>query len=272
MNELKILESNGLIKVYETDKNEKVVNARELYEGLESKRDFSSWVKTRLSECDALENKDYFSLTQKVEREIGATTKIEYILKLPIAKEMAMLERNEKGKEYRKYLISVEEKYKLDISKLSPELQMFKQIFDSVAQTQLKQQEIEQSVADTNTRIDNIKEVVALDSSAWRADTQNLLNKIAISLGGTSEFFRQLRTESYDLLDSRMKADLKRRLTNKRQRMADEGISKTKREALTKIDVIADDKRLIEGYVAIIKEMAIKYGIADRKVGNKITA
>ncbi len=154
----------------------------------------------------------------------------------------------------------------LDISKLSPELQMFKQIFDTVAQTQLKQQEIETSITETNTRIDNIKEVIALDSTAWRADTMNLLNKIAISLGGTSQFFRQLRIESYDLLDSRMKANLQRRLTNKRQRMADEGISKSKREALTKIDVIADDKRLVEGYVAIVKEMAIKYGIADKKV------
>jgi len=264
MNNLKILESNGLIKVYETDKGEKVVNARELHEGLENKRQFTDWVKQRLNEVDAIGKVDFSSFSQNCEN--GGRT-IEYILKLPIAKEMAMLERNEKGKEYRKYLISVEEKYKLDISKLSPELQMFKQIFDTVASTQLKQQEIEKSVADTNTRIDSIREVVALDSTAWRSDTQNLLNKIAIFLGGTSQFYRRLRNESYDLLDSRMKTDLKRRLTNKRQRMADEGVCKSKREALTKIDVIADDKRLIEGYVAMVKEMAIKYGIADRKIG-----
>ena len=80
---------------------------------------------------------------------------------------------------------------------------MFKQIFDTVAQTQLKQREIETAVANTNARIDNIKDVVALDSTAWRADTQNLLNKIAIHLGGTSAFFRQLRNESYELLERR---------------------------------------------------------------------
>ena len=43
------------------------------------------------------------------------------------------------------------------------------------------------------------------------------------------------------------------------------GVCKSKRDAMSKLDVIADDKKLIEGYVSIVKEMAIKYGIADKK-------
>jgi hypothetical protein len=42
--------------------------------------------------------------------------------------------------------------------------------------------------------------------------------------------------------------------------MADEGICKSSRDKLNVIDVIAEDKKLIEGYTAIIKEMTIKYG------------
>ncbi len=141
---------------------------------------------------------------------------------------------------------------------LSPQLQL-------LINMELKQKQLETALTDTNARIDNIKEVVSLNSNSWRADTQNLLNKIAISLGGTSAFFRQLRNESYELLERRMGARLEIRLTNKRRQMAEEGISKAKRNALTKLDVIADDKRLIEGYVAIVKEMAIKYGVADKK-------
>jgi len=141
---------------------------------------------------------------------------------------------------------------------LSPQLQL-------LINMELKQKQLEVAVADTNARIDNIKEVVSLDSTAWRADTQNLLNKIAISLGGTSQFYRQLREASYELLDRRMGVSLQIRLTNKKRRMAEEGASKSKRESTTKLDVITDDKRLIEGYIAIVKEMAIKYGIADKK-------
>ena len=43
--------------------------------------------------------------------------------------------------------------------------------------------------------------------------------------------------------------------------MADEGASKSKRDGLTKVDVISDDKKLVEIYVAVVKEFAIKYGV-----------
>lgn len=127
----------------------------------------------------------------------------------------------------------------------------------------LKIAQQDQIIENTNNRIDTIKEVVAIDNTAWRAETQNLLNKIAIRLGGTSQFFQQLRAESYDLLERRMGAKLDTRLTNKRRRMADEGVCKSKRDKLSRIDIIAEDKKLVEGYIAIVKEMAIKYGIAD---------
>jgi len=258
MNELKVLESNGLIKVYETDVGEKVVNARELHEGLENNSKFADWIKNRLNECDATENEDYLSLSKNLEN--GGRTK-EYILKLPIAKEMAMLERNENGKAYRKYLISVEEKYKLNISKLSPELQMFKQIFDSVAMTQIKQQELEQSINDNKQEIQNMRDVITLSPASWRKDTSALINKIAMEFGGF-EHIKDVREESYKLLNERFGVDVKTRLTNKRRRMADEGVCKSKRDKLTILDVIADDKKLIEGYIAIVKEMAIKNKVA----------
>ena len=59
-----------------------------------------------------------------------------------------------------------------------------------------------------------------------------------------------------------MGVSLQIRLTNKRRRMADEGVSKSKRDKLNYLDIIAEDKKLIEGYTAIVKEMAIKYGVA----------
>lgn len=44
--------------------------------------------------------------------------------------------------------------------------------------------------------------------------------------------------------------------------MAEEGVCKSKRDKLSKVDIIAEDKKLIEGFVAIVKEMAIRYGVA----------
>ncbi|MCT4544597.1 MAG: phage antirepressor KilAC domain-containing protein [Vallitalea sp.] len=119
MNKLMLIE-DGLIKVYQTDKKEKVVNARDLHNGLGVQRDFSTWVKSNLNNVDAVENIDYTSLPFKEERGIGATTKIEYILKLDTAKEICMIagasprankELKKRSKTYRKYLIDIEKKY-----------------------------------------------------------------------------------------------------------------------------------------------------------------
>ena len=52
------------------------------------------------------------------------------------------------------------------------------------------------------------------------------------------------------------------RLTNKKKTMALNGICKSKLDKLNQLDVIADDKKLVEGYIAIVKELAIKYGTA----------
>ncbi|MGO0916310.1 hypothetical protein ACTPEM_24380, partial [Clostridioides difficile] len=51
-----------------------------------------------------------------------------------------------------------------------------------------------------------------------------------------------------------------RRLINKRRKMAEEGVSESKREKVNNLDVIQDDKKLIEGYVAIgiIKTQSVK--------------
>ena len=94
------------------------VNARDLHEVLESDTKFSDWIKRRLDETDATLNADYIIVSQKRETitEYGKKASIitEYILTTDIAKEIAMLERNEKGKQVRRYFIEVEKAYKRD--------------------------------------------------------------------------------------------------------------------------------------------------------------
>jgi len=86
------------------------VNARELHAVLESKQDFSTWIKKRLDEVDAVENVDFICFHKKMEA--NNATMIEYILSTDIAKEIAMLERNEVGKKVRRYFIEFEKMHK----------------------------------------------------------------------------------------------------------------------------------------------------------------
>lgn len=155
----------------------------------------------------------------------------------------------------------------VDTSQLSPHLQMANQILQQLAQSELAQKQLQKDIRDTNEnvkavseKVEAIKEVVALDTTSWREETTNLINKIATYRGGTHNIYQETRREAYELLDKRFGVNLEQRLTNKRRRMAEEGICKSKRDKLSKLDVIADDKKLIEGYVAVVKDMAIKYG------------
>lgn len=131
------------------------------------------------------------------------------------------------------------------------------QLIAAIAQAAAEQ---EKKLSELQKDVQGIRDVVALNPHSWRKDTAALLSKMALKLGGY-EHVKDLRAESYKLLDVRFGVDLQCRLTNKRRRMADEGVCKSKRDALNQLDAIADDKKLIEGYVAIIKEMAIKYGV-----------
>lgn len=155
---------------------------------------------------------------------------------------------------------AIREQKTIDSAQLSPELQMFQKIFNSVAEQQLEQRRQAAQIEAVQSRVEAIREVVAIDTTSWRDDTGNILRKIGTELGG-GQAYSQIRTESYELLSKRMGVNLKQRLTNKRRRMADEGVCKSARDRLSYVDIIAEDKKLIEGYTAIVKEMAIRYGI-----------
>lgn len=155
----------------------------------------------------------------------------------------------------------------LDYSSLSPELQMFQSLFQTVANQELKNKELEnrliqqeQENKQTKSEVKGIREVVALSSRDWRKDTTSIINKIAVKQGGY-ERFREVRKESYELLEKRAGAKLQIRLVNKQKKMALEGVSKSKINNTSKLDVIDEDKRLLEIYLSVVKEMAIRYSV-----------
>lgn len=140
MRNLTVIE-NELVPVYETSTGEKVVYGTELHAVLGVKSNYREWINRRLSDIDAMKNEDYDSV--EISTVAGGTPRKEHIIKLDTAKEMAMLERNEKGKQVRRYFIQVEKKFKQVVNplqELSPELQA---IFTHDRQIQQVKNEVE---------------------------------------------------------------------------------------------------------------------------------
>ncbi|EFV78988.1 hypothetical protein HMPREF1013_00872 [Bacillus sp. 2_A_57_CT2] len=124
---------------------------------------------------------------------------------------------------------------------------------------------IETRLIETEKKQDNLSEIISLNNIEWRKKVNGILQRIAKAMGGF-EAYRDIRNESYKVLEQRAACKLSVRLTNKKQKMALEGVAKSKIDKATKMDVIADDARLTEIYLAIVKEMAIKYKVDLQEV------
>lgn len=100
-----------LIKITE-EKGKLAVSARELHAFLESKQDFSTWIKNRIDRYDLVENVDFIVFHKFVENPNGGRPQVEYVLTVDAAKELSMVEGNDKGKQARRYFITCEQKLK----------------------------------------------------------------------------------------------------------------------------------------------------------------
>ena len=94
-----------LIKLTKNEQGIETVNARELHAFLEVKSKFADWFKNRVSEFGFIENSDFVSVSKILE---SGGRSIEYHISIDMAKEMSMLERNDKGKQARLYFIECE--------------------------------------------------------------------------------------------------------------------------------------------------------------------
>lgn len=266
MNDLKIIE-NDLVPVYETDKGVKVVNGRELHQALQSGQDFSTWVKKRLVECDAEENEDYTRLHKKMEA--NNATMIEYIIKLETAKEMAMLERNEKGKQVRKYFIAVEKKYKqgiVDLEQLDPQTKLMNLLVQSISRSELEQKRQAEQIQRVEERQKVLSETFEKpsDNEDFKVWCKKCIAKIVESPNYSLDVSKQEKymlawNESYERLNQKRPCRLKQRVKTAQGEALQNGVSKSKASQINALTIIAMDKDLKPVYETVIKEMMICY-------------
>jgi len=101
------IEMNELIKIEQKEGIE-TVNARELHVFLENGRKFSDWIKQRIYQYGFVDGQD-FTIHKFVN---GKATQYDYHVTVDMAKELSMVENNEKGKQARRYFIEVEKRAK----------------------------------------------------------------------------------------------------------------------------------------------------------------
>lgn len=148
--------------------------------------------------------------------------------------------------------------YMPDLSALSPELQLMNAMVSQINKDALQIAKLTDDMQETKDELQEIRDVVEVKPfDNWRDDTNKLIAKICHKTSN----YKDTRTIIYEALNKRAGSNIKQRLENMRARAMLSGMTRSKADALSYLDVIAEDKKLIEIYTAIVKEMAIKKGI-----------
>jgi hypothetical protein len=117
--------------------------------------------------------------------------------------------------------------------------------------------ELKSQVTQLQLTTSTIKETIITEPDNWREDINRMCNRIAKTIGENK--FKDIRTESYKLLERRAGVNLTARLDNAKIRMLREGRTKTDIKKANKLDIVEADKKLREIYSKIIQEYTIKY-------------
>lgn len=190
MEQLSMIE-NELVPVYITNTGEKVVYGTDLHRVLEVRSHYRDWIRNRLNDIDAVENEDYEGA--KILAPSGQTAR-EHIIRLDAAKEMAMLERNEKGKQVRRYFIRIEKKYKGNSPGMVPTGKQLMALAVMEAQKTIAEQE--QAISRMRPKEVFADAVSASGSSILIGELAKLLRQNGIETG-EKRLFDWMRREGY---------------------------------------------------------------------------
>ena len=123
-----------LVKINENEKGDILINGRELHQFLEVKTKYIDWI-NRMLEYGFEENVDFIELNELSQKKEGSRmverTVKNHMLKISMAKEIAMLQRNEKGKQIRLYFIEIENRYNDPMYQLAKSLKYANNLIES---------------------------------------------------------------------------------------------------------------------------------------------
>ncbi|HBE8487615.1 TPA: phage antirepressor KilAC domain-containing protein [Clostridioides difficile] len=189
MNNLSVIENEGLIKVEVNENQEPIVNARELHEFLEVNSNYTTWFK-RMCEYGFTINEDFIPI---LEESTGGRPSENHVIKLDMAKEIAMIQRNEKGKQARKYFLQIEKDWN------SPEKVMARALIVANKTIEKKSREIEEKdkvIQLQQPKVLFADSVASSDNSILVGELAKLLRQNGIDTG-QNRLFDWLRNNGY---------------------------------------------------------------------------
>lgn len=182
---------NELIKV-EVKNGEQLVSGRELHKFLGIGTEYMKWF-SRMTNYGFIENVDFIVIVKNDEDDTafgGIRKSTDHLIKLNMAKEISMLQRNEKGKEARTYFIKCEEAWN------SPEMILARanQIQSRMIEDYAKKIEVlENKIQEDKPKVEFYNDVT---DSKHTCDMQTVAKTLNFKGVGRNILFEILRSEN----------------------------------------------------------------------------
>lgn len=176
---------NELINVTLNDNHEPVVSGRQLHEALDVKTKYADWF-NRMIDYGFAENQDFLLLKNEQQTGRGGHNRVDHIIKLDMAKEIAMIQRTERGKQVRQYFIQVEKDFN------SPEKIMAR----ALLMADKKVHQLEAKIEADRPKVLFAEAVSASKSSCLIGELAKILKQNGIDIG-QNKLFQWLRSNGY---------------------------------------------------------------------------
>ena len=180
---------NTMIQIHYENADRPTVSGRELWEALEVETPYKKWF-DRMAEYGFSENLDFWT---NLSESTGGRPSTDHQLTIPMAKELCMLQRTEKGKFWRQYFIGVEEKWN------SPEAIMAR----ALQLSNVKMKQLETTVSDLQKQMEQDKPKVLFADSVTASSSSILIGELAKLIKqngvdmGQKRLFQWMRENGY---------------------------------------------------------------------------
>lgn len=174
------------------DGEQPTVSARDLHEGLEVKSNFTTWF-DRMCEYGFTEN-DYKKCFPKMESGLnGGQNMVDYQISVDMAKQICMIQRSEKGKQYRQYFIDLEKAWNTPEQIFARALKMADQKIEKLKESNAGLLEDVERMRPKEIFADAVS---ASTSSILIGDLAKLLRQNGVDIG-QKRLFEYLRNHGY---------------------------------------------------------------------------
>lgn len=185
---------NGLVKIDYTNDRPTVLG-RELHNMLEVETPYSMWIK-RMFEYGFAEGTDYMTVNKNVIREDGSPmpqTQHDHQLTIEMAKEIAMLQRTERGKQVRQYFIQLEKDWNTPEKIMARALNIANRTLEEFKNRTL---ELEAKVEEQKPKVIFAESVVASDGTILIRELAKLITQNGVKIG-EERLFQWMRDNGY---------------------------------------------------------------------------